>query len=250
MRPRREGIHVWPAFTDLMSGVALLLLMIGLREADRARQLEANARAAQQRVQALERELAEEQRKYGVQRQVVEQIRAALEARGVAATINAKTGNLEISADMLFPLREYQIGEAQRAGAASIGSAIVQLLEDPELGASIGMLMVVGHTDQRGDTEGNFLLSTQRASELVKLWHSGYKAAAGGNELPRCISAKIVAAAMGESRPLVLAEEQDGEPNPECGNLPHERHGCRRNRRIELRVVPKDAKANDMEGCN
>lgn len=249
MRPRREGIHVWPAFTDLMSGVALLLLMIGLREADRARQLEATARAAERRVQALERDLAEEQRKYGVQRQVVEQIRAALEARGVAATINAKTGNLEISADMLFPLREYQIGEAQRAGAASIGAAIVQLLEDPELGASIGMLMVIGHTDQRGSTESNFVLSTQRASALVELWHNSFAQAAGG-ELPRCIVAKIVASAMGESRPLVLAEEIDGAPNPECGNRPYEPYGCRRNRRIELRVVPKDAKAHEIEGCN
>lgn len=250
MRRHREGLHVWPAFTDLMSGMALLMLMLGFHEADRARTSDREKRAAQARVQTLEQELAEEKRKYGVQRQVVEKIRDALETRGVAATINAKTGNLEISADMLFRIREHQIGQAQRPGAASIGAAVVQLLEDRELGASIGMLMVVGHTDQKGSAETNLGLSARRAAELVELWHGSHQLANGGRELPRCASAKIVASAMGESRPLVQDEQRDGAPNPECGNLPDENEGCRRNRRIELRVVPKDAKASEIEGCN
>lgn len=246
---RREGLHIWPAFTDLMSGLALLFLLLGLRELERADRLESARAAAVERARQLERELAEQHRKYGVQRQVVESIRRDLERRGVAVTINAMTGNLEIAADMLFALGEYQIAPQLQPSARLIGKAIIPLLEDAALGASIGMLMVIGHTDQEGDAELNLVLANQRAAQLVKLWHSDDLLTASGGALPRCTAAKIVASAMGESRPLVVEEQLDGAPNPACGNLASERRGCRRNRRIELKVVPKDAKASEIVGC-
>jgi outer membrane protein OmpA-like peptidoglycan-associated protein len=232
-----------------MSGLALLFLLLGLRELERAGRLELARSAAEARAHALEQELELERRKYGVQRQVVESIRQDLERRGVAVTVNRTTGNLEISADMLFALGEHQISPRLQPSAQLIGKAIVPLLEDAALGASIGMLMVVGHTDQEGDAERNLVLANQRAAQLVKLWHGDHRLG-GGGELPRCAAAKIVAAAMGESRPLVLAEQLDGAPNPACGNQPDERRGCRRNRRIELKVVPKDGKATEIEGCH
>lgn len=249
MRRRREGLHVWPAFTDLMSGMALLLLVLGLREADRASRLETAKRAAEEKVQLLEGELEEERRKFGVHQQVVERIRRTLESKGITATIN-EMGNLEIAAEMLFALGEPEIPRELVPQAKVIGSEIIKLLEDPELGDSIEMLMVVGHTDQKGETESNFSLSTQRASELVKLWRSDHQLANRGNELARCIAAKIVAAAMGETRPLIVEERVGGAPNALCENSPEEPQGCRRNRRIELRVVPRDARFKEIEGCD
>ena len=239
-----------------MSGLALVLLLFGLRETDRAEQLDQKLSATEARllivdarVNQLEDELAEERRKYGVKREIVERIQQALELQGIKASIN-KLSNLEISADMLFSTGRYDISATLRSTAETVGAALVPLLQDPKLGSAISMLMVVGHTDQEGTADDNLKLSTKRASHLVELWQRVHLPASERNPSQRCVAAKIVAAGMGESRPLVPVEYAWGAPNRACDNQPQEDHGCRRNRRIEIRVVPKDEKAIEIDGCN
>jgi outer membrane protein OmpA-like peptidoglycan-associated protein len=247
-RSRNDGLHVWPAFTDLMGGLALLLLLLGLRESDRAARANRERRELEQQAQKLQSELDEERKKYGIQRKIVEGIQQTLKARSIDASIN-KMWNLEISADMLFATNHWDIPADHRQEAQSIGDALVPLLGDRASAGAIAMLMVIGHTDQDGKPDENLELSTKRAVSLVELWQKKHFPDSETDPAQRCVAAKIVAAGMGENRPLISDENVGNKPGNACSNRPTEYSGCRKNRRIEIRVVPKDERTVEILGC-
>lgn len=251
---KHESFHVWPAFADLMSGVALVLLLVALQQHDQAvAAREDGQRIAQARdeanahVRKLEADLAVERKKVGVQREIVERIQAALAGQGIKVSIN-KLWNLEIAADMLFASGRWEIPAWRRPDAEKVGAALITLLRDEQSSRQVSMLMVVGHTDQEGAADDNLDLSTKRARELVKLWQAPYLRRGEIAPGDRCAIAKIVAAGVGETRPQI-ADEAFERAVGGCGNLPGENTGCRRNRRIEIRVVLKDAQFAEIEGC-
>ncbi|HEU4731312.1 MAG TPA: OmpA family protein [Kofleriaceae bacterium] len=248
-RRPRDGLHVWPAFSDLMSGLAVVMLLLGMREHARAVQAEADRADLRTKWQATLAELAacnEARKQYGVRQKIVEDIQARLRDKQITVSINA-LGNLEIAADMLFPSNGSEIPLAQLPSARTIGRALISLLQAAS-GSSVAMLLVVGHTDQEGPADDNLGLSNRRAASLVKLWQDDSLPAREVSRAQRCVAAKMVAAGMGESRPVIL-DEAAGDRSGECGNLPGDLRGCRRNRRIEIRVVPKDEAADRAGDC-
>jgi len=248
-RRSREGIHVWPAFSDLMSGVAVLLLLLTIRADQQRRDAVRLREASEQRARALSAELAacnEARKPYGVRQRIIEDIRTRLRDKHIEVSIN-QLGNLEISADMLFPINESEIPLAQFDDARAIGRALVALLREAT-GSSVAMLLVTGHTDQEGPADDNLGLSNRRAASLVKLWQDDNLPQREVDRAQRCVAGKIVAAGMGESRPVV-PDEPAGSRSGTCGNLPGDRRGCRRNRRIEIRVIPKDESTDDGSEC-
>lgn len=254
-RRLREDLHVWPAFADLMGGIALVVLVLGLREgarADTAEQARAEAeriaRAERERADHLHDELVTLRQQYGVRKEIGDALQAELAKHGIDAT--SKLGNLEIDADMLFATGRYEVSSSLRPKAQAIGAALVPLVQGAAFGPKIAMLMVVGHTDQEGSADDNLTLSTRRAAHLVELWQSTYLMRREADPAERCVAAKIVAVGVGETRPVIADEEIDGLPSADCGNAPVEDRGCRRNRRIEIRVVPKDERAIEIAGCH
>lgn len=246
MRRRRDGLHVWPVFTDLMSGIAVMLLVLGVRTRIQA---DAERREADARLKRVQAELDEEKQKIGVKQAIVDKIIAKLAGTQIHVKQN-KLGNLEISSDLLFATNEYRIPQASMPGAKTIGNVLVGLFEDPKTSSVISMLMVIGHTDQDGTAAENLTLSTKRAVSLVDVWRTEHFKS-DTSQAQRCIAAKIVAVGMGKSRPIVLDEMLGGKPGGECENLPTDRTGgCRKNRRIEIRVVPKDQGTREIDGCD
>lgn len=248
-RRSREAIHVWPVFSDLMSGLAVLLLLFTIRIDQQRRDAVTLRMESEQRARAFEAALAtcnEARKQYGVRQRIVEDIRARLHEKRIEVSIN-QLGNLEIAADMLFPINESEIPPAQLDDARAIGRALVALLRE-SIGSSVAMLLVTGHTDQEGAADDNLGLSTRRAASLVKLWQGDNLPLRELDHTQRCMAGKIVAAGMGETRPVV-PDEAAGSTSGACGNLPADRRGCRRNRRIEIRVIAKDASADDGSDC-
>ena len=248
---RPEGFHVWPAFTDLMSGIALVLLLFGVSEARRAAEArDAQERTERQRVEGavriaeLEKRLAAETRKHGVKEDIVVQLEATLARQHIKVSHDA-LWNLEIAADMLFPSNGFRMSPPQAASAQVIGAALVSLLRDPAWGKSIAMLTVIGHTDQEGPASHNLDLSSKRAVGLVELWQRTYLPDRETSAAERCLAAKIVAAGVRASRPGVADEH----PEP-CGTLAQDPTGCRRTRRCEIRVLPTDEPAPGLAACH
>ena len=229
----RDGIQVWPAFTDLMGGVAVVLLLLGAAAVD-------NARAEQT---ALKKQLVEAQRTLGVGRKLVWELRATLQTHKIEANIN-DYGNLEISADLLFSSGQFDIPALRQEDAIKMGETLLSLLSNEVTSKSIALILVVGHTDSEGKAEYNLELSVKRAHALVSLWLRTLLPSAETDVSQMCKAAKLVAAGMGESRPLVSEETAEA-----CGNKPHELKGCRKNRRIEIRVVPKEERMKEVANC-
>ena len=260
------GLHVWPALTDLMVGIAAVLLIVlvtgqararadheklaaaearlakvqeaetRIRVAEEARQL------AENRLAAVRRELEQAKDSYRVGRQLSEDLRQRLEAEDVKGVKVNAFGNLEIASDSLFDFGQSIISEAKEAAVVSIGRGILRMLADPTSASRIALISVVGHTDQAGLEDDNLRLSTERALALVRLWRAkaGVEGGFGG-----CAAAKLLVAGMGESRPLSSPETPVN-----CENRPEDTAGCRRNRRIEIRITPKDGTKSDWAPCN
>jgi outer membrane protein OmpA-like peptidoglycan-associated protein len=254
-RARRDSLHVWPAFTDLMSGLAILLLLFGLRETERATTVARERDKLTDKVKELGTQLAQlthdlevEHKAYRVQRELAEQIQQTLKTHSIDASINA-LGTLEISADMLFATNQSDIPDERQGRANLVGDALVRLLRDPTSSSKVAMIMVVGHTDQDGHAAENLTLSTKRAVALIEVWRKQYFPDSETYQPERCIAAKIVASGMGESRPLIANEDVGHEPGNDCENQPTDYTGCRKNRRIEIRVIPKDERAVEIARC-
>ena len=229
----RHDIQVWPAFTDLMGGVAVVLLLLGATAVDSAR--------AEQK--ALKADLAEARRTLGVGRRLVDELQKTLSAKNIKANVNAY-GNLEIAADLLFESGQHRIPADRRPWAQDFGQTLLSLLNDEISSRNVALILVMGHTDSEGDKLSNMALSVKRANELVSLWLDKLLPDAEKDPIQACKAAKLVAAGLGESRPLV-----DNSDSSACGNRSDERTGCRRNRRIEIRIVPKEERMREVPDC-
>jgi len=234
--------------TDLMAGVALTVLIVLAAvqgQANRARAeldaLRRERRPSAEQIADLERQLDEARRRLGVGAALVERIRDRLRTERIEARINAY-GNLEMSADVLFSTGEASIPEEKQAEALRVGQVVFDMLSDKEQSRAIALMTVVGHTDQVGTDENNRSLSTRRALALVNLWHANLPLSDAAR---RCVTAKLVAAGLGESRPAVPDESPEA-----CGNGDEDYSGCRANRRIEIRITPKEEKVSEVIGCS
>ena len=185
----------------------------------------------------------------GVPPGLLGQLKEALDGKGVPVEIDEKKWTLELNEKFLFGLGSSELSEDREAGALAVGSAVVQMLRTKGNAEKIGTVEVIGHADSTGDPEFNVSLSRQRANALVDLWRR--ELLAGADD--RCANAKIFAIGVSSFRPVVLEDAsrdecQNGLDDPETSQ--DESAGCARNRRIEIRIVPKPPARKDVAGCD
>lgn len=244
----------WPAFADLMSGLLLVVVVaftivnLQMESSDAGAVQKCRKEKAalesqlsdsitkleqcEQKVKECEQATRDIQQFRAVRKSSVEKLKQALSARNIAV-VPDEYGTLEISASLLFRYADRSIRGEQMVWANNLGDAMRQVLEDNSLKDSIDMIMVIGHTDSEGMPSDNLALSQARAQALVDIWIRRWT---GGQEnvFNRTDVPKILAAGFGESRPKV-------KPGQDCGNQsPYER-GCAKDRRIEIRLIPKES---------
>lgn len=250
-----DSVNVWPTISDLISGILLtvfivFLVMSTLSPPDEIERLRARAEAAEQKTSELEKEIAslmqelEEQRRVvGVHQKFLEQLREQIPPDFKPA-IN-QSGNLEISSELLFSTDQSVVPPDRVDKAVILGESILKVLSS-DLNRNVALVLVVGHADSTGPQEYNWSLSWARARSLLRLWQErfpAYFAGAGDGEHPRCpVGPKILPAGFGTMRPKARDED-------ECHNLPYEHRGCRADRRIEIRIVPKKSDAPELTWC-
>jgi chemotaxis protein MotB len=275
-----EADNFWPSFADLTSTITLILFVLVLlayiqnliggkklehiraeltatmdrlrgsqqqitASESKLRLLAAEIEAGQTqlklseaRVQAQEEVIAESNRELGELRaklqgiavlrlDVLQKVKASFEAQlaarrgGQAPAVSiAANGNLVIDESVLFETDSYSIKGEGKAFVGMLGDAFANVLSDPQVKDSIDVVTVQGHTDERGTVEYNRDLSSKRANAVLNYMFQASPI------LENAYGSYFASSAFSEFRPLT-AEQDD--------------QALRRNRRIEISIVLKDA---------
>lgn len=193
---------------------------------------------SEMRVEAQESVIADSHRELGELRarlqgiallrlDVLQKVKASIEGQLAAergssapAVSIAANGNIVIDESVLFESDSYSIKRDGKAFLGMLAHAFASVLSNPEVRESIDMVVVQGHTDERGTVEYNRELSAKRANAVLNYMFSANPA------LEQSYGGYFAATAFSELRPLSTEQSQDA---------------FRRNRRIEISVVLQDA---------
>ena len=156
-------------------------------------------------------------------RKVKQSIEAQLGASpggGAPQVSIAENGNIVIDESVLFEYDSHTVKREGRPFLGRLAAAFAQVLADDSVRDSIDVVLVQGHTDERGTTSYNRELSAKRANAVLNYL---FEADA---TLERSYGNYFASSAYSEFRPR---------------NLDKSEAGHRENRRIEISVVLRDA---------
>jgi len=167
-----------------------------------------------------------EQVKYYVD--VLNKVKSSLEGElgggtvpgGAARVAVADNGNILINESLVFEYNSYTIKPEGKRLLANLAKAFARVLADPAVRENVDVILVQGHTDERGTTAYNRELSAKRANAVLNHMFETDRA------LEQSYGAYFASSAYSEFRPL----------NPAKTEAAYEQ-----NRRIEISVVLKDA---------
>jgi len=232
-----------------------------LDELKRIRQALADAQAEIERLKQENKNLEDKikKEKIGTSKEIASSVVKDLNKLNIGARLNEKSGTIEIDESVLFAPSSYTLPEdgQKKQLLIQMGTSLHNLLKNRERSKYISSIMVIGHADQEGDWTYNQDMSTRRANTLVTLWNNQilktYKGDVTGCEVP-----KLVAAGIGEARPLIHyrqlthterhtqcehhVKRADGTPINDSNGAPlldTTQIGCKKNRRIEIMIIPK-----------
>ena len=272
MRTRRHLLsgndgpsEIWPAFTDVMSTMALILFVLVLlsyvRSLVSAKQLDAfehQIASSERQLQTLQAEIDVEQgqlayAKSQVLRQqaviaasdrelatlrsrlqdiavlrvnVLNKLRRAIELQlgsrvpGAPEPVTiGDNGDVLINEKLVFEYDSYAVRSDARPLLDALASALGAVLDDADVRANIGTILIQGHTDERGSDSHNWDLSAKRATAVLEHLF------AANPSLARSYGGYFAAGAYSKFRPIDPAKTEEA---------------YQKNRRIEIAVVPKD----------
>jgi chemotaxis protein MotB len=195
-------------------------------------------RLSEDRVEASNRELASVRaRLQGIavlRVDVLNKVKSSLEgelgasAPGTAGTPRvavADNGNIRINESLVFEYNSYTIKPEGKRLLATLARAFARVLGDPAVRENVDVILVQGHTDERGTATYNRELSAKRANAVLDYMFEASPA------LEQSYGSYFASSAYSEFRPV----------NPARTEAAYEQ-----NRRIEISVVLKDARVRDV----
>ena len=132
----------------------------------------------------------------------------------------ADNGNILIGENLVFEYNSYTIKPEGKRLLATLGQAFARVLADAAVRENVDVILVQGHTDERGTSAYNRDLSAKRADAVLNYMFETNRT------LEQSYGAYFASSAYSEFRPL----------NPAKTEAAFEQ-----NRRIEISVVLKDA---------
>ncbi len=137
----------------------------------------------------------------------------------------AKNGNIIINENLVFEYNSYQIKKEGRPLLNTLSKAFLNLLQDENIVENIDVVLVQGHTDERGSVAFNRDLSAKRANAVLDFMFDAEP------NLGDAFGRYFASSAYSEFRPISAGKtEADFEQN----------------RRIEISVVLKDANIQNV----
>jgi chemotaxis protein MotB len=137
----------------------------------------------------------------------------------------AENGNIVIDESLLFEYDSYTVKRDGQPFLDRLASAFAHVLEDPNVRDSIDVVLVQGHTDERGSTAYNRELSAKRANAVLNYMFETDKT------LEQSYGSYFASSAYSEFRPI---------------NRDKNEAGYRENRRIEISIVLRDASVRSV----
>ena len=144
--------------------------------------------------------------------------------KSAAAASIAENGNIVIDESVVFEYDSYTLKQDGKRFLASLAAAFAKVLDDAEVRQNIDVILVQGHTDQRGTVTYNRELSSKRANTVLNYMFSA------DNTLERSYGSYFASSGYSEFRPI----------NPANTEAAYQQ-----NRRIEISVVLKDSNVRD-----
>jgi chemotaxis protein MotB len=151
-----------------------------------------------------------------VKQSLDEQLRTA--TNSLPARI-ADNGNIAIDESLVFESNAYTIRASGKAFLDALAEAFAHVLADPAVRQNIDVVLIQGHTDERGTVEYNRELSSKRANAVLDYMFGAQP------QLAQNYGSYFASSAYSEFRP-VNVEKSDA--------------AYQQNRRIEVSVVLKD----------
>jgi chemotaxis protein MotB len=212
----------------------------------------ARLRASDDRVKAQDDELAANGRELDTLRSrlqsiavlrvdVLDKVKRSIETelgpshRGAGDVVRVgDNGNIVINESLVFEYNSYAIKKEGKPLLDTLARALGKLLADGAVRENVDVIVVQGHTDERGSAAFNRDLSAKRASAVLNYLFEANKT------LEESYGSYFASSAFSKFRPL----------NPAKTEAAYEQ-----NRRIEISVVPKDANVRKvideyMQGTN
>jgi chemotaxis protein MotB len=160
---------------------------------------------------------------------VLDNVKKSLEAqlkggKGPALTV-AENGNIVLNENLVFEFNSYTIKREGKPLLQSLAGTFGRVLADPAVRANIDVILVQGHTDERGSDAYNRELSAKRANTVLDFMMDADKA------LAKDYAAFFASSAYSKSRPV---------------NTAHNEQAYEQNRRIEISIVLKDASVRGL----
>jgi chemotaxis protein MotB len=132
----------------------------------------------------------------------------------------ADNGNITIDESLVFEVDQYSIRASGKSFLNALAKALANVLSDPNVRQNIDVVLIQGHTDERGTIEYNRELSAKRANAVLNYMFRAEPS------LARDYGSYFASSAYSEFRPL-----NTGKNEPAFSQ----------NRRIEISVVLRDA---------
>jgi chemotaxis protein MotB len=158
-----------------------------------------------------------------VKRSIESELPASAARRGPPVVIG-DNGNIVINEKLVFEYDSDLVREQGKPLLDTLSRAFAKVLADDKVRANIDVILVQGHTDERGTSTYNRNLSARRANAVLNYMFESHK------PLERSYGSYFAASAYSEYRPLSTA---------------HTEAAFEQNRRIEISVVLKDASIRD-----
>jgi chemotaxis protein MotB len=161
-------------------------------------------------------------------KKVKQSIEAQLTRSGGAHTspvIIADNGNIVINESLVFESDKYVIKSNAKPLLNTLATAFANVLADESVRESIDVILVQGHTDERGTVAYNRELSAKRANAVLDYMFGASPA------LEQTYGSYFASSAYSEFRPLKGAQDEQA---------------YAQNRRIEISVVLRDASVRKL----
>lgn len=154
-----------------------------------------------------------------VKRSIDTQLRAGAKGAGTGARI-ADNGNIMIDDSLVFETDAYTIRASGKQFLNALAKALANVLADEDVRKNIDVILIQGHTDERGTVEYNRELSAKRANAVLNYMFRAEPS------LEESYGEYFASSAYSEFRPVDQAKNEQA---------------FQQNRRIEISVVLKDA---------
>lgn len=156
----------------------------------------------------------------GIRVEIISALGAALNENGLEARVDASTGAIVLSSELLFGVNESALKPEGKAFLSEFLPVYLRVLTEGEFAGSVSQILVEGHTDTAGSYQTNLELSMQRAQSVA-----AYCVSLLDGEDQQKLMEMITAGGCSYSNPIY---NDDGSVNME------------RSRRVEIKFTMKD----------